>query len=163
MINSRLIAQVLIMVGLSVHAQGQRFHGREELVFFTDSRIEHDSTSYQSYTIKNGEFTVFELVTDNSGEPGNNSKAESLIAFQIKNGSNEFVLKDEELLKHRAIYIQRCRCQDRGIQLIQTGELHGKMLPNGNWKIKGEVKAIGKRSGKTYDLPIVGEFKSAEG
>lgn len=132
------------------------------MCFFEKSQIQHDSSRYQSFQVQNGEFLVFQFISDNSGEPGNSSTAESVIAFQVENGLDDFELKGEELSKHQAIYIQRCRCQDRGIQLIHSGEIHGKKLSTGNWKIEGEVEAIGRITGKTYHLPLNGEFKVSE-
>lgn len=151
-----------LIFGLLSQAIGQKFLGVEEMRLFQYSQIEHDTSSYQSYSIKEGKFLVFQFISDNSGEPGNHSIAESIIAFQVKNGLDDFELKGEELSEHQAVYIQRCRCQDRGIQLIHSGEIHGKKLSTGNWNIEGEVEAMGRITGKTYHLPLNGEFKESE-
>ncbi len=149
--------------GLLLQLNAQSFDVVDEKRVFMNSRIEHDSISYQSYSVKEGEFFVFQFISTNSGEPGNSSVAESVIAFQADNALNEFQFKDEELSKHQTLYIQRCRCQDKGIQFVESGEIRGKVLPNGNWQIEGEVKATGNRTGKTYHLSLNDEFKAGEG
>ena len=153
----------VICTGLASHVCAQHTDGHQRMRFYSQSQIAHDSIRYQSYEIQQGGLLVFELISDNAGEPGNHSIAETVIAFETSGGEEEFTLTNEDLQKHQAIYMQRCRCQDRGIQPIQSGEIYGLLLPNGNWRIEGFIKAIGTRTGKSYNLPINGEFKAAVG
>jgi hypothetical protein len=152
----------MINLGFIIQLNGQQVQRTEERLNVKNSRIAHDSVSYQSYGIQAGDFTVFQLISNNAGEPGNNSKAESVLAFQIKSGLDQFAIKDNALSEHEAIYIQRCRCQDRGIQKIISGDIKVAMLTNGNWRIEGEVEAIGRLTGKIYLLSVDGEYESAE-
>lgn len=156
-----MLLLIMSFTGL-MQAVGQDSEEKRELVFFENSQFEHDSVRSTTYVIKEGEFVVFQWITDNGGEPGNHSVAESLLAFQTESGVDEFELIDEEIANLKGFYVQRCRCQDRKIQLIHSGRIHGKKLPSGNWMIEIDVVAIGTLTGKTYRLQLEDEFKAAD-
>jgi hypothetical protein len=162
-LTSKKILLMMMGIGAIMQVVGQDHAEEKSFVFFENSQIQHDSLRYQSYAVKAGEFIVFQWLTDNGGEPGNYSVAESVMAFQVENGVEEFELKDEEIFSHQGLYAQRCRCQDRRIQPIHSGVIHGKKMKSGNWMIEIDAVSIGLITGKTYHLLLNGEFKSAKG
>lgn len=155
----------VLLLFLPVLVFGQDFTLNYEFRYHLQSEIEYDAKKrhfYHLYAISTGEHLVFELVSNNAGDPGNHSKAESIVAFQVAPELKEFRLSGQEIADHGGIYVQRCKCQDRGIQAIQDGTITGKLKEDGTWEIDVNVNPVGRLTKKVYHIQTSGEFKPAK-
>lgn len=157
--SSSLLLATLLMAGVAgaqEQVEGDAFR------FYQQAYLEHDSSGRRSYAIVPGDFLVFEFVSYNSAEPGNGSRAESRLTFQVEPGAKEFVLRDKEIMDHRGIYIQVCRCADRGIQLIERGVIKGKKTGSDAWDIVLDIYVTGRSTGKVYHIQEAATYHIAQ-
>lgn len=143
-------------------AQGQDFTELQLFKCFENSQLNHDSVRYRSYKITSGEYIVFEYSSDNAGDPGNHSKVDSRISFQVKKGTRKFEFKDEEIAKHTGVYLQNGHTQDRGVMVINKGSIKGKKLANGSWEIEFDVNVQGIWTGMDYHFAAAGVYNLVE-
>lgn len=152
-----IISIALLTLGYT-RLNGQMFEETKAHRFYELSVLTHDSLRISSYKIDSGEFVVFEFITDNGGDPGNHSKAESKVAFQLQENVDHFSWNGSELKQHDAIYMQLCRCMDPQIHWLEDGVINGRKLENGNWQIEIDVVTHGRITGKRYHIKESAEF-----
>jgi len=144
------------------HSFAQGFEEQRQFRYYENSRIEYDSVNYNSFSIVGGSYTVFEFTSDNAGDPGNHSRAESKIVFQIEKGADKFQLADGDIAAHNGIYTQLCRCQDRGVQPIRKGYIRGERSTSGTWDVEIDVTFPGRLTGKDYHIAVTGDYINIE-
>jgi len=151
---------VILLAAMNLTAQDVEF--KEEFRYHSGARIEYDRGRphlQEKYEVIPGDRLVFEYITNNAGEPGNAMVAETYISFQVGDTADAFVLNADDFESSEAIYIQMCRCQDKGIQPLNRGTIKGKKDKNGIWNVEIDAYATGRRSGGTYHLEVRGAFK----
>ncbi|MEZ4720392.1 MAG: hypothetical protein R2813_00780 [Flavobacteriales bacterium] len=149
---------IMLVALTSVRLQGQEFTESKSFQFFEASILKHDSLRVSSYSIDSGSFVVFEFATDNAGDQGNHSKAESRVSFQLVENTEQFSWNGPELKQHNAIYMQLCRCMDPQIHFLEAGTIKGHRLENGNWQVDMDVITHGRITGKEYQIKESAEF-----
>lgn len=152
-----LLCAFMLMDGFS-----QGFMESKAFILYENSQINHDSAHYKTYKIDAGDFLVFEFRTDNGGDPGNHSVADSRVAFYIDSDVSSFNYSNEEMLITGLLYIQRCHCQDKGIHIINEGTLKGEKQANGSWSVEFDVSFLGRNTGKVYRIHEKGIYSTEE-
>ncbi|GAB5540088.1 MAG: hypothetical protein Salg2KO_21910 [Salibacteraceae bacterium] len=156
--NRFILLVIIVLCAETIVAQN-----RWETTLFTvysGKSIAYDSEKMKrkSYRLEDGNKLVFEH-QHNKVDEGNQSNANEIVVFQIPIESVKFSYKNEELLEVDAIYVQNCRCQDRGVHQIDKGFIKGKRNKRGEWKIELEVEVNGNRTGKKYRFNLSDEFE----
>ncbi len=150
-LNHCYLLAVLLFQSLTHSAQ--EFVEQKAFNYYNNGQIAFNEAKlhlYNLYKITDGDKLVFEYITDNGGDPGNHSKAKTVIAFQLENGINKFELKDTKIEAHGGIYMQACECQDVGIHPITKGIIKGQKNKNGSWTVQMDVTIKGRVTGKEY-------------
>gem|GEM_PF-507139 len=145
-----LCATIMLILGSIGVAQTQQSH--EQFVLHEHAQITYNKVKMRSrfYKIEAGDALVFEYISDNGGEPGNESEAKSYISFQIPEDVKEFEYTDANLQQIGAIYVQDCRCQDRGIMRIETGSIKGVKRKKDEWDVELDLSIKGYLTGYIY-------------
>lgn len=102
---------------------------------------------------------VFAFESNNVGEPGNHSEAPSGLYFQVPMGTDEFHLENLEIREHGGLYMQPCRCADRGFQYVDNGVIAGERKNETTWLLKVDVTCYGATTGKRYEFHFEAEFQ----
>jgi hypothetical protein len=150
---------LLLLTTTSLFAQSHALE--EQFVYYEGSGMRHDSARFQSFEMIEGEDILFEYTSNNASEVGNHSTALTKVVFIANQDGDDVYLKDKDLLNAGAIYMQQCRCADRGIQPILEGIITGKKQVDGSWDIEIDGTAYGRTTGKRYHIQTKGTFKQA--
>ena len=160
--------RALIYCGLSLSlcfsAASQEFKLIESFVYSENSQIEYDTARpylQKLYGLVAGESTVFEYKSNNAGDTGNHSEGHVIWAFQINTGVDSFRLANAELKEARAVYNQLCRCQDKGISKISSGEITGVKKMD-SWHITMDIEALGRKTTYPYRVKQTVTFRIAQ-
>lgn len=147
-----------VLILNQIHAQD--FELIEKFDYYLNKQVSYDSSSmgFKSFSLIEGDFIVFAFTSNNAGDEGNYSQAESQIIFQIDESLDAFELLDSDILANQGLYMQKCRCQDKGIQMIEDGRISGQLLENGAWFVEIDVHFIGARTGKEYHIQKSGKY-----
>ena len=127
-------------------AHAQEFVEQRSFSFYEKGNITYNEAKlhyYNTYEVINGDKIVFEYMTDNGGDPGNHSKAKTVIAFELDMGIKKFQLKDDEIATHGGIYMQACECQDIGIHPIKKGTITGQKNKDGSFFLTVKIYLSG--------------------
>lgn len=116
-----------------------------------------DSMHESSLLITSGHRSVFELTLISAPGFGNGSQTVSKLLFQIPDSLDEFTLKDSEIKTSGGYYNQLCRCQDRGLHTIESGNIRG-IKAGMIWKVDVDVMIIGRLTGKKYHIEHSGIY-----
>ncbi len=138
---------------------------KQTFLLHPNSKVEYnaDYPHYLSlFGIKEGEDLVFEYTSNNAAEEGNDSEAETKVAFQVKPDAKSFKWIDQEIAEHAAVYVQLCRCADAAVHPIDEGVIEGKKRKDGTWEVEMSVYLEGHFTGKRYHIQADGVFVSAE-
>ncbi|MEQ9186625.1 MAG: hypothetical protein RLP15_02755 [Cryomorphaceae bacterium] len=137
----------------------------KKYVYYEDSAIEYDEEKLNKqnfYRIASGTKRVFEWYQNNAGEAGNHSVAPTIIAFEVDPSLDQFELRATELLDANAVYIQDCRCQDKGIHPLKEGVIKGQRISQGLWRIEIDILVAGRNTTKVYHQEIRETFEQRE-
>jgi len=159
-----MLRSMTILISLTLFCWQSFGQEVRQFTYTENGQIEYDTARlhlHKSYQIVEGDYTVFEFTSNNGGDPGNHSQAESKIVFQLPMGHESFVLEGEDIASHGGIYIQLCRCQDKGIQVVTDGKIEGRKLDRGNWKIDLDVSFSGRKTEKKYHITANGIYNIA--
>ena len=147
---------------IAINCFAQEFKEHKAFVLHEQSQLKHDTIHYKTYRIEDGQNLVFEFISDNGGDPGNRSLADSRVTFYIPSGITNFEFKDEDLLEAGALYIQRCHCQDKGIHMLNKGVINGAKHYDGSWSVSLDVTFLGRNTDKVYHIVESGTYKRIE-
>ena len=152
----RYLVILLFFSFLTSQALAQGFEEQQQFKCYENSQIKYDSkrTHYKSYSVIEGDQLVFEYTTDNGGDPGNHSRMESKIVFQVEKGIRKFQFSDQEITEHSGIYIQFGQTMDRGIKAIDQGQIKGKFRADGLWEVEIDVIVPGRLTKKEYHFVV---------
>lgn len=142
---------------LACYTKAQSAELVEEIKCYANSEMVHDSIRHKSFSIKEGQNIVFEFVSNNAGEPGNNSIAETKVLFQIDQSVERINWNDQEVAKLGIIYMQLCQCQDEGIQLATSGFVRAEKTVENSWTVEFDLAFKGAKTGKVYHIAEHGE------
>lgn len=160
----RLLATIsLIILASQLYAQEPGLN--ETFAFRENGAIKYNEKNLRSWRdpgIGPGDKTVFYFQSDNNGDPGNNSKCNTYVAFEVEPDVDNFRLKDAAIEEHNGMYIQNCLAADRGCNRISNGTISGKKLPSGNWEVDVNVWVKGAMSGKTYRFAFKRTYLKAQ-
>lgn len=149
------------LAGLNVClAQEEKAH-----VYYENSAIEYDEEKLNKqnlYRVGNGTKRVFEFHHNNAGEPGNHSVAPTIIAFEVDPSLDRFELRATDLLDANAVYIQDCRCQDKGIHPLNDGVIKGQRISQALWRIELDIRVAGRNTTKVYHFNERETFEQRE-
>jgi hypothetical protein len=152
---------VFVLVFNSNDIRAQENAEKKEFILYPNSEIEHKTIYYTSFKIVEGGFLVFELTSNNSGDPGNFSEATSKVVFEIAPSIEHFSFNNSEILDHHGIYIQLCRCQDQGYNWIDQGQISGEKIDATSWRIEIDITAKGRATGFGYHIVEAAIFKTS--
>lgn len=124
----------------------------EEFKCYSNSQMVHDSIRHKSFSINEGTNVVFEFVSNNAGEPGNYSIAETKVIFQIDQSTDRVNWNAQEVIKQGIIYMQLCQCQDEGIQFAKDGFVRAEKTAESIWTVEFDLIFKGAKTGKVYHI-----------
>ena len=152
---------IALLMAMATQLQAQQPILEERFTFHPASEIQHDSIRFKSFEIISGEWLVFAFESNNAQEDGNHSTAPSGFYFQVPAALDSFQLKDGEILNSAGVYLQPCRCADRGFQYVENGKITGVKQADGTWLIASDCYVLGATTGKRYDLKFEAIFQNA--
>jgi hypothetical protein len=134
----------------------------ESFIYFDNSSIHHNNRWQKTFDIQSGDMRVFVFNSNNAGDPGNHSVADSKLVFQIPMKRDEFHFTGEKLAETNAVYIQFCLCQDEGIQKVVDGYIKGRKIDENSWDVEFELIANGRKTKHEYTFRESEVFKLIE-
>jgi len=140
------------LLSLACYTKAQNAELVEELKCYAKSQMVHDSIRHKSFSINEGPNLVFEFLSNNAGEPGNNSIAETKVLFQIDQNVDRIDWNVKEVAKLGIIYIQLCQCQDEGIQFATSGFVRAEKTAESSWTVEFDLMFKGAKTGKVYHI-----------
>jgi hypothetical protein len=141
---------VLVLVWLCMAMIGFGQALQEGFEVYERSALTYDTARmgyHKAFGIVEGESTVFVWTSNNKGEEGNDSEAQTTFAFAVPNAGGSFELDAASI---DGVYVQQCRCADRGVQRITSGKLIGYQHYDRSWSVEIDAIVVGNTSGKTY-------------
>lgn len=124
----------------------------EDFHFYTNVELTHNGRRHKTYNVADGNYTVFVFESNNAGDPGNGSIANTKLAFQIPDSLKSFSYVDTNLADCGPIYVQFCLCPDEGISIIKKGSISGEKQKDGSWLVRIDVVAFGRKTQRKYQL-----------
>ncbi|NQV51669.1 MAG: hypothetical protein HQ500_00720 [Flavobacteriales bacterium] len=146
-------------------AMGQVNEEKKDFQYWENASIQYDAEKLNKqnlYEVISGNQRVFQFTTNNAGDLGNYSEAPTIITFETELGSNRFELRDDQIMHHGGIYLQDCRCQDKGIHKIERGVITGERTGPSEWTVAIDVFVEGRKTEKEYHITETGTFQEAQ-
>lgn len=143
---------VIIILSSPFFLVAQNHELVEGFVIRENSELTHNGRRHKTYEIKDGSKLVFEYASNNAGDKGNGSVANTKLSFQIPMGVDYFDYKDGELVNCGAVYVQFCLCPDEGISKVTEGSINGEKQKDGSWLVQIDAIAFGRKTQHKYQF-----------
>jgi hypothetical protein len=141
---------------------GQVNEEKKDFQYWENASIQYDAEKLNKqnlYEVVPGDYRVFQFSTNNGGDPGNYSEAPTIIAFEAESDVNRFEFRDDQIAHQGGVYLQDCRCQDKGIHKIERGVITGERTGPNKWTVTIDVFVTGRKTDKEYHITESGTFQ----
>lgn len=122
----------------------------EEFLIHSNSEFVHNGRRHKTYELVEGSNLVFEYSSNNAGDIGNGSIADTKFSFQVPANAESFDYSGDNLNECGAVYVQFCLCQDEGISIVVDGSIKGEKRNDDSWVVHLDAIAFGRKTQHKY-------------